>query len=101
MTDDRQRSFWAWGWADRLPDDDERRELKTRIESMLGFPERSLLDYPTLGDVTMPEPRIDPPLDCCTTDRRERALHTYGRGYRDKDGHPLSAPSKKPSRLKS
>jgi alkyldihydroxyacetonephosphate synthase len=83
MTDDRQRSFWAWGWADRLPDDDERRELKGRIEAMLGFPERPLLEYPTLDDVSMSAPRIDPPLDCCTTDRRERALHTYGRGYRD------------------
>ena len=83
MTDDRQRSFWAWGWADKLPDDDERRELKGRIEAMLGFPERPLLEYPTLDDVSMPAPRIDPPLDCCTTDRRERALHTYGRGYRD------------------
>lgn len=83
MTDDRSRSFWAWGWEDRLPDDDKRRALKSRIEGMLGFSERPLLDYPTLDDVRMPAPRVDPPLDCCSTDRRERALHTYGRGYRD------------------
>ncbi|WP_255149767.1 FAD-binding oxidoreductase [Halorarius halobius] len=83
MTEDRRRSFWAWGWADRLPDDDERRELKARIEGMLGFPERPLLDYPTLEDVSMPTPAIDPPFAFCTTDSRERALHTYGKGYRD------------------
>lgn len=81
--DDRRRSFWAWGWEDRLPSGDDRRELKARIEGMLGFPERPLLDLPTLDDVEMPAPRVEPPFDCCTTDRRERALHTYGRGYRD------------------
>jgi alkyldihydroxyacetonephosphate synthase len=86
MTEDRQLSFWAWGYEDRLPDDDERRELAARIEGMLGFPERPVMEYPTLADIDMPEPRIDVPAelaDFATTDRRARASHTYGKGYRD------------------
>ena len=55
---DRPLSFWAWGYEDRLPDDDERRELADRIEGILGFPERPLMEYPSLEDVEMPVPRL-------------------------------------------
>jgi len=86
MTDDADRSvsFWAWGWEDRLPDDDDRRELKSQIEGLLGFPERPLLDLPDLDDVQMPDPRIDGPERSATSQSRgARARHTYGKGYRD------------------
>jgi alkyldihydroxyacetonephosphate synthase len=83
--DDRRQSFWAWGWADRLPTDEERRELKSRIEGMLGFPERPLLDLPTLADIELPPPRVEAPdIDCeTTTAKRDRVMHTYGSAYRD------------------
>jgi alkyldihydroxyacetonephosphate synthase len=83
--DERRESFWAWGWADRLPTDEERRELRSRIEGLLGFPERPLLDLPTLADVELPPPRVEPPadLDPCTTAKRDRVTHTYGSAYRD------------------
>jgi alkyldihydroxyacetonephosphate synthase len=83
---DRPLSFWAWGYEDRLPDDDERRELADRIEGMLGFPDLSLMEYPTLEDVEMPAPSLAAPSslsDVVTADRRARASHTYGKGYRD------------------
>ncbi|MFW5964816.1 MAG: FAD-binding oxidoreductase, partial [Natronomonas sp.] len=86
MTDDRKLSFWAWGYEDKLPDDEERRELAARIEGMLGFPERPVMEYPTLADIDIPDARIDVPdrlADFATTDRRVRASHTYGKGYRD------------------
>jgi alkyldihydroxyacetonephosphate synthase len=79
-------SFWAWGHEDRLPDADERRELADRIEGMLGFPERPLVEYPTLEDVEMPPHGLEAPAeltDVVTSDRRVRASHTYGKGYRD------------------
>ena len=85
-TADRRVSFWAWGWADKLPDDAARRELKARIEGMLGFPERPLLDLPDIEDVSVPPARIDPPAelaDFCTQSKRERVAHTYGKAYRD------------------
>ena len=86
MTADRRLSFWAWGYEDRLPDDDEREALAARIEGALGFPERPLLEYPTLEDVELPAPRIDVPdrlSAFATADRRSRASHTYGKAYRD------------------
>ncbi len=83
MPTDRRRSFWAWGWDDRLPTDEDRRELKDRIEGMLGFPERPLLDLPTLEAVSLPAPAVDPPFPFCTTDKGTRARHTYGKAYRD------------------
>jgi alkyldihydroxyacetonephosphate synthase len=84
--DDRRVSFWAWGWADKLPDDEARRELKARIEGMLGFPERPLLDLPDIADVSVPPARIDPSAAVapfCTQSKRERVAHTYGKAYRD------------------
>jgi alkyldihydroxyacetonephosphate synthase len=86
MTDDVDRSvsFWAWGWEDRLPTDEERRELKSQIEGLLGFPERPLLDLPELEDVEMSDPRIEGPERSTTSQSRgARARHTYGKGYRD------------------
>jgi alkyldihydroxyacetonephosphate synthase len=82
----RRRSFWAWGYEDKLPDDEERQELADRIEGMLGFPERPIMEYPTLDDIELPDPRIEVPDELAafaTTDRRTRASHTYGKGYRD------------------
>jgi alkyldihydroxyacetonephosphate synthase len=82
--EDRPRSLWGWGYADRFPGDEARRETAERLERELGFPERPLLDPPTAADASVPEPRIDPPgLACCTADREVRMHHTYGRGYRD------------------
>lgn len=48
---DRELSFWGWGYAEKFPDDAERRVLKERIETLLDFPERPLLDPPTVEDV--------------------------------------------------
>ncbi|PSP68000.1 FAD-binding oxidoreductase [Halobacteriales archaeon QS_1_69_70] len=83
---DRPLSVWAWGYEDRLPDDEERRELAARVEGMLGFPERPIMDYPSLDDIDLPAPSLSVPdalADVVTTGRRARASHTYGKGYRD------------------
>ena len=80
-----QLSFWGWGYADRFPDDDARRDLAARLENSLGFPERPLLDPPSLEDCACPSPALGPPseLDCVTADREARIRHTYGGAYRD------------------
>ena len=83
---DRPLSFWAWGYEEKLPDDDERAEIKQQLEGLLGFPERPMLDYPTLDDVSLPDPSISVPETLSafsTQSRRTRASHTYGKGYRD------------------
>lgn len=83
MTSDRELSFWGWGYEDKQSSMEDRRELKQLIEGFLGFPERPVLDPPTLEGTEAPEPGVDASLDCCTTAREPRIRHTYGRAYRD------------------
>ena len=82
----RQRSFWGWGWADKFPDEDGRQNLGQQVSSMLGFDEVEMLEPPKLSEIELPEPRVRPPealADRCSTQKRARATHTYGKAYRD------------------
>src|SRR4051812_25580808 len=81
----RPRSFWGWGYEDKFPSDDVRKSLAARLGSVFGT-EPKLRPLPTLEQAKVPEPRFQPPVELKsfgTTDVRERATHTYGRGYRD------------------
>ena len=82
---DRTRSYWGWGYEDKLPGEDARNAIARRLGAIFGkAPE--LRPLPSLDAVTMPEPRFAPPVELRgigSTDKRVRALHTYGRGYRD------------------
>jgi alkyldihydroxyacetonephosphate synthase len=81
----RVRSFWAWGYEDRFPNDDARRALAARIAGVFGA-ELQMRPLPSVSSIRMREPRFDVPVELKgfgTTDVRERAIHTYGRGYRD------------------
>ncbi|WP_335998906.1 FAD-binding oxidoreductase [Halorientalis halophila] len=83
---DRDLSFWGWGYAEKFPDEDERRELKDRLETMLGFPERELRDPPALDEVSIPDSTVSVPEDLagvCSTAIEDRIRHAYGSGYRD------------------
>lgn len=82
----RERSLWAWGWANRFPGDDARRALAQQVAGTLGVPEPALRVPPTLASIRMPEPRAVVPPELAaivSVDRRERALHAHGKGYRD------------------
>jgi alkyldihydroxyacetonephosphate synthase len=82
----RQRNFWAWGWADRFPDDDARRALAARAGAALGGGDLALGALPRLDDARVPEPRVSVPTELsafASADRFERVTHTYGRAYRD------------------
>jgi alkyldihydroxyacetonephosphate synthase len=86
MATDRPLSFWAWGYADRFPDDEQRRDLADRLEAFLGFPERELMDPPSLGEVTIPDSSLTIPdslAEFCSTATEDRVRHTYGQAYRD------------------
>jgi alkyldihydroxyacetonephosphate synthase len=83
---EREQSFWGWGYADKFPDDEGRRNLGTQVTSMLGFDEVDLLEPPTLDDVELREPRVEPPdalSAICSADKRTRTTHTYGKAYQD------------------
>jgi alkyldihydroxyacetonephosphate synthase len=79
----RERSFWGWGWADKLPDEDMRRALGERIGTFFNRPPLPLRPIPSIDDVALPASRVVPELACCTGDPRERILHTHGKSYRD------------------
>jgi len=81
--EDDELSFWGWGYSHKTSDKKERRELAEMVETYLGFPERPMLDMPTIKDADVPASSVQPPFGFCTTEKAERAHHTYGKGYRD------------------
>jgi len=83
---DRQRSLWAWGWADRFPDDDARRGIAGHVGGVLGVAPPALLPLPTIDSLRMPEPAVAPPpalAGFSSAARLDRAMHTHGKSYRD------------------
>lgn len=81
----RERSHWAWGWADKHPTEDEVRKLSRRVEGTLGVslqPE----PLPRIEDARVDPSRLEVPSELaafCTDARTSRIHHTYGRGYPD------------------
>lgn len=81
----RVRSFWGWGFDDKMPNEEASQKLAKRIGAVFGDTPK-LRPEPTLDRISIPEPRYQPPQELKgfgTTDKRERATRTYGRGYRD------------------
>lgn len=81
----RRRSWWGWGYEDAAMTDDQVRSLGSAVSDRLGV-EIEVSAPPRLADVDLPAPRIEPPATLahlCRADRYERALHSYGRSYRD------------------
>ncbi|MBX3191131.1 MAG: FAD-binding oxidoreductase [Labilithrix sp.] len=81
----RSRSYWGWGYEDKFPRDDARKAIAARLGAVFGA-EPALRPPPSLEAVKLAEPRYTPPVELRnlgSTDKYERALHTYGRGYRD------------------
>ena len=79
------RSYWGWGYEDKFPGDDARLALAKRLGAVFGKAP-ALQAVPSLDTAQLPEPRYAPPVELRgigSTDPRVRALHTYGRGYRD------------------
>ena len=85
MATTRARSFWAWGWEDRYPDDDSRAGLAMLVEHQLGLSGLTPLPMPRLEDARIPPGRRPPPegLPFITADAYARITHTYGRAYPD------------------
>ncbi len=81
----RQRSWWGWGYDDAAMADGEVEALAAAVSHRLGQA-CTARPAPDLAEVALRPPRIVPPsalATICSTDRRDRAVHTYGRSYRD------------------
>lgn len=80
----KTRSWWGWGYAGEMIDEEALRERKAFLEDELGFPERPVLDPVPIEEATVPEPSIEVPdrlAEFCTADRAMRARRTYGMAH--------------------
>ncbi len=80
------RSFWAWGNEENAFNERETGQLRQLVGMQFGNAELTAQAPPALADLTMPQPRLQPPdslASILSTDRRDRASHTYGKAFRD------------------
>jgi len=82
----RTRSWRGWGWEESAATEAQTVRLAEALAGRFGI-EPPVAEVPVpLGDLDLRVPRIAPPASLshlCSTDRRDRAAHTYGRSYRD------------------
>jgi len=82
----RKRKFWTWGYeGDDIPQTEVDSMCK-RVAERLGVPGFELLSDPKLDEIELRAPRITPPASLahfCTTDKWDRVVHTYGKGFKD------------------
>ncbi len=86
MTAEPRRSFWGWGFEGRGATDAERDLVASAVRARLRQPELAVEQPVRIEDIRLRAPRVAPPpaLEAiCTTEPYERALHSYGRSYRD------------------
>ena len=81
-----RRSFWAWGMESDEPTEAQRRELAASLSAKHGV-SVDVPPVPSSDDLDLREPRIAVPdslASICSTDTHDRAVHTYGRSFRDR-----------------
>jgi alkyldihydroxyacetonephosphate synthase len=82
----RRLKHWGWGYEDQWPGPDALREAAALAKARLGYGADEPEQPVPLSAIGLPEPRLTPPdalAGICHTDTYERALHAYGRSYRD------------------
>ena len=81
-----RRSFWGWGLEGAGPTEEQAQAMVRTFAGRLGVAPQPLRPAPKLEEISLPKPRVAPPdslAEFCATAPYERALHTYGRSYRD------------------
>src|SRR4051812_29754196 len=83
-----RRSFWAWGWEERLPSAEARRALGEQVAAVLGQPASTLRPLPLLEQATasVPGAAARPPDSIAgfsDASPEARVRHTFGRAYPD------------------
>ena len=81
-----RRSFWAWGRESDEPTPEQRNEMAAAMSRKYGVSLESP-PMPTLERLDLRYPRVTPPsglAEICSTDDHDRALHSYGRSFRDR-----------------
>ena len=81
-----RRSFWAWGLEQDEPTGQQVREAAVRLSQRYGVDVQPVMP-PRADDLRLRAPRIAPPsslVAICSTGDHDRAIHTYGRSFRDR-----------------
>ena len=81
-----RRSFWAWGLEQDEPTEAQVREAAARLSQRYGVNVEPVMP-PRADDLRLRAPRISPPASLaaiCASDDHDRAVHTYGRSFRDR-----------------
>ena len=81
-----RRSFWAWGLEQDEPTEQQVREAAARLSQRYGVQVEPVMP-PRAQDLHLRSPRITPPSSLaaiCSTGDHDRAVHTYGRSFRDR-----------------
>ena len=84
--DTRRLKHWGWGYEDEQPAPDELRATAAFLAGHLGFGDPEPRSPVPLSAVELPIARLRAPgrlREICRSDDYERALHAYGRSYRD------------------
>jgi alkyldihydroxyacetonephosphate synthase len=79
-------SHWGWGFADRFPDLEARREMGAHVQALLGFAPGEPREPRPVESLSLPAPRVTPPPALaagCDASPYARASHSYGKGYPD------------------
>ena len=81
-----RRSFWAWGLEQDEPTEQQVREAAVRLSQRYRVAVEPVMP-PRADDLQLRAPRISPPSSLaaiCADDDHDRAVHTYGRSFRDR-----------------
>jgi len=81
-----KRKFWGWGYDDYEVDPNTVVQFKEMMKMAFGMKEFRKITPPSLNDIQLRSPRFNLPdrfQGYCTTDKFDRASHTYGKSYRD------------------
>jgi alkyldihydroxyacetonephosphate synthase len=82
----RRLKHWGWGYEDEQPGPEELRATAGFLAEHLGFGSADPEHPVPLSELSLPPPRLAVPealAEFSSTGVYERALHTYGRSYRD------------------
>jgi alkyldihydroxyacetonephosphate synthase len=78
------KSYWGWGFEERIPGDDVRRQLGALIAAELGVDTLEVLPLPRIDAVLVPRSRSVAAENLpISADPFDRIRHTYGRAYGD------------------
>jgi alkyldihydroxyacetonephosphate synthase len=81
-----RRKFWGWGLEGQGLTVAEIEQLGAAFAGRLGIDGMRVQEPPRVDELDLPAPRLVPPAALAaafSTDRYDRAAHTYGRSYRD------------------